>query len=791
MNVTCGADQTFTITPDDCHTIADVLVDGVSVGAVGTYTFPAVTASHTIAASFNVKVYVITASAGAGGTIAPSGLVNVNCGDDQTFTISPSSGFSVLDVMVDGASVGAVGTYTFPGVTANHMISASFSQMNEHSDQTFTISPDACHTIADVLVDGVSVGAVATYTFSDVVTDHTINASFNIKVYVITASAGAGGAISPSGPTNVNCGSDQTFTITPDGCHTIADVLVDGISVGATGTYTFPTVGADHAISAAFNAITYTVTTTAGPGGSITPGGTVTVTCGTSPSFTIAPDGCHSIADVVVDGSSLGPVAIVQFTNVAGNHTISATFSTNTVAISASAGAGGTISPSGTVSVPCGSNQTFTIAPDACHTIADVLVDGVSVGAVGSYTFTNVAGGNTISASFALTTYVISASAGPNGTINPTGAVVTNCGANRTFVITPAANYEITDVLVDGVSVGSGNNYTFTSVTANHTIAASFNRINHAPNLNVPVSQMVDEGQVLTYNVNAVDPDGDAVTIAPLSIPAGSTFTDHGDNTGTFSWATTSSDGRATPYFSILRATDGGGLAGDGSTTLFVNDITSVRLFVKNSDKTIKLMSGNPDWCLYVETASFPLTDIVTSSVVLISPGTGSVSQIHILTGKSIPLGDADHNGTNDIRFCFTKTDLRLLFSSLTGKTTHTVAVEGQTLTGTKFRGTLSIDVQAGGGSSAVTAAISPNPLNPNTTLVYKLEAPGPVRIRLYDVSGRLVRNIHESAFESAGYHQLDIEARDGSGEQLSSGVYFYAVDVKGGQAKGSMVILK
>ena len=52
MSVNCGADQTFTIAADACHTIADVLVDGVSAGAVTTYTFTNVTGNHTIAASF-------------------------------------------------------------------------------------------------------------------------------------------------------------------------------------------------------------------------------------------------------------------------------------------------------------------------------------------------------------------------------------------------------------------------------------------------------------------------------------------------------------------------------------------------------------------------------------------------------------------------------------------------------------------------------------------------------------------------------------------------------------------
>ena len=70
--------------------------------------------------------------------------------------------------------------------------------------------------------------------------------------------------------------------------------------------------------------------------------------------------------------------------------------------ITASAGTGGTISPSGVVPVTSGTNQSFTITPDASYHIADVLVDGVSVGAVASYAFTNVTANHTIAASFAI-----------------------------------------------------------------------------------------------------------------------------------------------------------------------------------------------------------------------------------------------------------------------------------------------------------------------------------------------------------------------------------------------------
>jgi len=71
--------------------------------------------------------YSITSSAGSGGTISPSGAVPVNSGSSQTFTITPNIGYQIADVKVDGASQGAITSYSFANVSANHSIAATFA----------------------------------------------------------------------------------------------------------------------------------------------------------------------------------------------------------------------------------------------------------------------------------------------------------------------------------------------------------------------------------------------------------------------------------------------------------------------------------------------------------------------------------------------------------------------------------------------------------------------------------------------------------------------------------------
>jgi hypothetical protein len=89
-----------------------------------------VQAPHTISVTFTQSAATITSSAGTGGTISPNGTQTVAIGFNQTYTITPNPGYHVLDVLVDGGSVGTVTSYTFTNVTANHTISATFEVNN-------------------------------------------------------------------------------------------------------------------------------------------------------------------------------------------------------------------------------------------------------------------------------------------------------------------------------------------------------------------------------------------------------------------------------------------------------------------------------------------------------------------------------------------------------------------------------------------------------------------------------------------------------------------------------------
>jgi hypothetical protein len=227
-------------------------------------------------------------------------------------------------------------------------------------------------------------------------------------------------------------------------------------------------------VVASFAINTYTITATADANGSITPSGQVTVNYNTNKAFTIAPNAGYHTVDVLVDGASVGPVTTYTFTNVKDDHTISATFAINTFTVTPSAKANGSISPNAPQTVNYNDTTTFTVTPDTGYSaVMSGTCGGTLVG--NTYTTSPVTANCTVVASFAVNTYTITASTGTGGSISPSGPVVVNYGDSQTFTITPDTGFSVDVVLVDGVSqVPVPFSYTFSNVTANHTIAATF-----------------------------------------------------------------------------------------------------------------------------------------------------------------------------------------------------------------------------------------------------------------------------------------------------------------------------
>lgn len=148
-----------------------------------------------------------------------------------------------------------------------------------------------------------------------------------------------------------------------------------------------------------------------------------------------------------------------------------------TYTVTASASSGGSISPTGAVTVNNGAVQPFTVTASWGYHIATVTGCGGTLSGT-TYVTGAIQADCAVTATFvadtpAPATHTVTAAADSYGAISPTGAVTVNDGASLNFTIACNTGYHISDVLVDGISIGAATNYTFANVTADHWISAS------------------------------------------------------------------------------------------------------------------------------------------------------------------------------------------------------------------------------------------------------------------------------------------------------------------------------
>ena len=423
----------------------NLTTEALAFGSSATDEFPPTPADMWLTTNGGIIEHTITASAGTGGSISPVGAVQVKRGDSQTFTITANTNYVIQDVTKDGASVGAVSSYTFPSVSAEHTIAATFryvqpyvppttysvtasvsgeggtisptsGQVNSGGSQTFTITPDAGYVVDTFTVNGTDRKSEIVnneFTLSGIYSNSTIVVSFKAADYVVSASAGANGSIDPSGDTPVGPGDDLTITVTPNAGYKVATFLVDGVDriaeLDDNNQFMITDIQRNYTVEVTFvDDEIFIINASAGPNGSIEPSGTLPADRGANVQFSITPDDGYVVDTVLVNGEDrTSEYQSLWFwfplENIDRDYTVLVTFIPSGVpsyTIVASSGNNGTISPSGNVSVAAGGDQTFTITPAGGYQIADVVVNGSSVGAVANYIFTGVSVDQTIHATF-------------------------------------------------------------------------------------------------------------------------------------------------------------------------------------------------------------------------------------------------------------------------------------------------------------------------------------------------------------------------------------------------------
>jgi hypothetical protein len=246
----------------------------------------------------------------------------------------------------------------------------------------------------------------------------------------------------------------------------------------------------------------FTITPTAGIGGSISPDTAQTVNYGDTPSFTIMADTGYHILDVTVDSTSVlaymtgdAHSGTYTFSAVDADHAIDAAFEIDQFTITPGAGEHGSIYPDNAQTVNYGDTPSFDITADTGYHILDVTVDGNSVlGDLapdsvsafstpaplesGTYTFSPVDANHDIYATFTINTYTITVTQSSNGDIYPPGTSEVEYGSTPSFTIMPDTGYHIESITANGspvtVTDPTGQTYQFDPVTADGDLTATF-----------------------------------------------------------------------------------------------------------------------------------------------------------------------------------------------------------------------------------------------------------------------------------------------------------------------------
>ena len=380
-----------------------------------------------------VESYDITATAGEGGTITAEGLadgkVSVTEGESATFTITANDGYEVSDVKVDGTSVGKRTSYTFENVTAAHTIEATFAFTN--------------YTAANPFEFPTTKG-----------TTKTLEAEYATELINSNDSDS-----DPSWPLSLADGdwaSNGKFL----NCMAYKDYAKYAYVATVPGTYTVTgTYRAGAANKLAFSEENGKITATQVDCPSTSENSSLTVK-----TFTLTIEVTEAGAGTLVltapdtsKGPQLDKLAIV-LTKTADEADLTElqTAITNAEAI-----------------LNAADKDKYSAA--ALVELQELVNAGKQLTTASSQADVDAKKAE-ITAKIAdiQTQFTITATAGNGGKIAPTGATNVYKGTSKAFTITPNDGYHVDSLTVDGTAVDVVTEYTFSDVTANHTIAVTF-----------------------------------------------------------------------------------------------------------------------------------------------------------------------------------------------------------------------------------------------------------------------------------------------------------------------------
>jgi hypothetical protein len=376
-----------------------------------------------------------------------------------------------------------------------------------------------------------------------------------------------------------------------------------------------------------------------------------------------------------------------------------------------------------------------------------------------NYTFTNVQANHTISASFAIDQFTITATAGVHGSISPSGVVSLDYGANQTFTITPDSGYYVASLVIDSVADGAQETFTFTNVTANHSIAATFTT-HPSPQLASISSSAAYRGETVNIIVTGENfisgctglNVGTDIVIDTLIVHSSDSL-----------FATISINASATPgsrTITVINGPPGGGASGALTFTILNHAPGAFHLLEPANNDTV-VLRGTPVPVVFSwnPSADLDINDTLT----------------YILHLSGSPAGDSVTVKGDTI------ISLAGLMSVLSPHTTYTWSVsvtDGYDTVAAAdtfmFRTSDNVVTSVSDNKNQIPKEYAlhqnyPNPFNPLTRIQFDLPRQSLVTLTVYNLLGQQIVKLIEGELMNAGVQEIGLD-----GSNIGSGIYFY-----------------
>ena len=505
-----GSNKQLSFIPEEGYRIKDIKINNVSIGTPSTYTFLNIQEDQNVVVEFEQSYFTIEVNSYGHGILNPETTMLVPYGSNKKFEIIPELGYTISRLDVDGKSIEIQSEYTFENIREDHSISVEFEQLiytitidvigsgtiNSDSvtevfygaNKDILFTPDYGQRIKRIELDGEAIENTNRISLTSIQEHHHIVVEFEQIYFSITVSTIGNGMVTPNTSLEIPYGDDETYAFIPEDGYKIKEVIVDGEALEPNSSYTFYNITSNHTVSVEFEKIFHTIQVLCGENGTANLPEINTLEHRSNLMCRFTPNEGYRLKDILVDGDSVGGDSTsYYFGNISTDHTIEAVFEEILFYLTVHFGPEGTvtypsdegpITPSDKIAVRVGSSFSLNITPNLNYT-AKIMINGEKIDTTDVLEFNDIQMDYFIQIEFVQLIHLEISKEG-NGTVPESASYEWKTPV--TLVFKPEIGNRVKEILIDGKSVGSVEDYSFPNLVADHTVVVIFEPIQYKIN---------------------------------------------------------------------------------------------------------------------------------------------------------------------------------------------------------------------------------------------------------------------------------------------------------------------